>query len=89
MNYPSSTQPTTKHRFLTRDQCLEIRALRKHGIKLEQSADEVGVSHGKVQYACARVDENPGLGRVVHQPWIRSKLTSSFNTLDHHLSIAG
>lgn len=59
MNNQTSTPLPRTGKFLTRDQCVEIRALRRHRVSLQKIAEEVGVSYRQVQYACARSDENP------------------------------
>ena len=59
MSLEKSASETKVRKHLTRDQCIEIRTLRRHGLSLKNIANELGHTMRQVQTACAREDENP------------------------------
>lgn len=50
---PQASSIEPKHRKkLTRDQRLKIKALRKYGLSIRETCDELGVTKRQVQYTC-------------------------------------
>ena len=65
MNLENSTPVKEARKQLTRDQCIEIRTLRRFGLTLQAITNELGLTVRQVQRACARNDEksSPCKGR--------------------------
>ena len=59
MSLENSASETRVRKHLTRDQCIEIRALRRLGLTLQHISDELSFTRRQVQLACARETENP------------------------------
>ena len=59
MSLEKSASETKVRKHLTRDQCIEIRALRRLGLTLQHISDELSFTRRQVQLACARETENP------------------------------
>ncbi|CCU83175.1 serine/threonine-protein kinase Sgk2, partial [Blumeria hordei DH14] len=59
MSLENSASETDVRRHRTRDQCIEIRALRRLGFTLQHISDELGFTRRQVQLACARETANP------------------------------
>ena len=59
MSLEKSTSETKVCRHLTRNQCIEIRTLRRLGLTLQHISDELGFTRRQVQLACAQDTENP------------------------------
>ena len=59
MSLQKSASETKFRKHLTRDQCIEIRALRRLGLTLQNISDKLGFTIRQAQLACARETENP------------------------------
>ena len=72
MSLQKSASETKVRKHLTRDQCIEIRALRRLGLTLQHISDKFGFTIRQVQHACARETENP-ISRKGSSPKLRAE----------------
>ena len=58
MTLENYTSEKEARKQLTRDQCIEIRTLKRFGLTFKDITNELGFTARQVQRACARNDEN-------------------------------
>ncbi|KAI0997766.1 hypothetical protein K3495_g10425 [Podosphaera aphanis] len=58
MSFEISVPKKQSRKQITRDQCIEIRTLRRFGLTLKDISNELGFTMRQVQRACSQNDEN-------------------------------
>ena len=81
MSIKKSASENKVLRHQTRDQCTEIRSLRRLGLTLQHISDELGITKRQVQLAFARETENPK-PRKKHSPKLSAEQVDEFEASD-------